>query len=123
MMGPALVEMAREVHAEVLALPEVSEEDVVAMVWHDRSHPSEHKEELENLQEAKEDAPSVDASGEEAPGVREAMVAAISSTMAIQTGMSIQSPPGTRALAPPTRPCSVRSAATCGGRPPTTSTR
>ena len=41
MMGPALVEMAREVHAEVLALPEVSEEDVVAMVWHDRSHPSE----------------------------------------------------------------------------------
>ncbi len=81
MMGPALVEMAREVHAEVLALPEVSEEDVVAMVWHDRPHPSEHKEELENLQEAKEDAPSVDASGEEAPGVREAMVAAISSVI------------------------------------------
>ena len=34
LMGPALVEAAREIHEEVLASPEVSEEDMVGMVWH-----------------------------------------------------------------------------------------
>lgn len=85
MMGPALLEMAREVHAEVLALPEVTEEDVVAMVWHDRPQPSEARVERTNPQDANEEVssadPAVDPTDKEVPGVRDAMVAAISSVI------------------------------------------
>ena len=35
LMGPALVEAAQHIHQEVLAAPEVSEEELVKLVWHD----------------------------------------------------------------------------------------
>ena len=35
LMGPALVEAAQHIHQEVLAAPDVSEEELVKLVWHD----------------------------------------------------------------------------------------
>ena len=41
LMGPALVEAAQHIHQEVLAAPDVSEEELVKLVWHDADVASE----------------------------------------------------------------------------------
>ena len=78
LMGPALVEAAQHIHQEVLAAPDVSEEELVKLVWHDadvavcsRACSGTHPE-----QPLQEEAP------EELEGhARDAMVAAIASTL------------------------------------------
>jgi hypothetical protein len=74
LMGPALVEEARAIHAEILASPDVSEEDMVGMVWHAQDVPPATSSAPESQEE------EVVAKPEE-PATREAMVAAIASVI------------------------------------------
>ena len=72
LMGPALIEAAQHIHQEVLAAPDVSEEELVKLVWHD----------VEAVPEPVLELPH----GEEDPveleeHARDAMVAAIASTL------------------------------------------
>ena len=76
LMGPALVEVAHQIHQEVLAAPDVSEEELVKLVWHD----------ADAVPEPAPEPPSELASPEEVPAeleghARDAMVAAIASTL------------------------------------------
>ena len=76
LMGPALVEAAQDIHQEVLAAPEVSEEELVKLVWHDADAASEPARETPEEPALEEKAP------EELEGhARDAMVAAIASTL------------------------------------------
>jgi len=76
LMGPALVEAAQHIHQEVLAAPDVSEEELVKLVWHDADAASEPAPETPEEPALKEKAP------EELEGhARDAMVAAIASTL------------------------------------------
>ncbi|MDG1674602.1 MAG: hypothetical protein P8H88_04070 [Flavobacteriales bacterium] len=74
LMGPALVEEARAIHAEILASSDVSEEDMVGMVWHAQDVPPATSSAPESQEE------EVVAKPEE-PATREAMVAAIASVI------------------------------------------
>ena len=75
-MGPALREVAAEVHREVDALPEVSEEELVQLVWHDRTEvPPSPTAAPAAANEAAPAAATEDATA------REAMVAAIASVI------------------------------------------
>jgi len=89
LMGPALVEAAREIHEEVLALPEVSEEDLVGMVWHAQDAAATT---TTTTTSTSTDEPQPAADGPEPdieevteapqePATREAMVAAIASVI------------------------------------------
>jgi len=85
LMGPALLEAAREIHEEVLASPEVSEEDLVGMVWHAQdaaaATTSTSTEEPQPAAAAPEpDIEEVTEAPQE-PATREAMVAAIASVI------------------------------------------
>jgi len=98
-MGPALREVAAEVHREVDALPEVSEEELVQLVWHDRTEatptPSDPPTDSEVSVDVPDDAshePPAPAEGRsggpdnaadttEDATAREAMVAAIASVI------------------------------------------
>ncbi|MGB1347586.1 MAG: hypothetical protein ACPH1A_02000 [Flavobacteriales bacterium] len=76
LMGPALVEAAQHIHHEVLAAPDVSEEELVKLVWHDADASSEPAPETPAEPALEEKAP------EELEGhARDAMVAAIASTL------------------------------------------
>ena len=76
LMGPALVEAAQHIHQEVLASPDVSEEELVKLVWHDADASSEPAPETAAEPALEEKAP------EELEGhARDAMVAAIASTL------------------------------------------
>ena len=79
LMGPALVAAAREVHDEVLATTEVSEEDMVGMVWHAQDGTTRD----EPQPDAEDGHPEAEAPAEahEEPATREAMVAAIASVI------------------------------------------
>ncbi len=80
LMGPALVEAAQHIHQEVLAAPDVSEEELVKLVWHDVDTVSKSAPEpdLETTLEQ----PPVEEPTEELEGhARDAMVAAIASTL------------------------------------------
>ena len=80
LMGPALVEVAQRIHQEVLAVPEVSEEELVKLVWHDVDAVPESASEP-NLKPTL-DQPPMEESSEELEGhARDAMVAAIASTL------------------------------------------
>ena len=76
LMGPALVKAAHHIHQEVLAAPDVSEEELVKLVWHDVDMASETAPETPAEPALEEKAP------EELEGhARDAMVAAIASTL------------------------------------------
>ncbi len=76
LMGPALVEAAQHIHQEVVAAPEVSEEELVKLVWHDVDAVPEPAPEPTSESKPAEKAP------EELEGhARDAMVAAIASTL------------------------------------------
>ena len=76
LMGPALVKAAQHIHQEVLAAPDVSEEELVKLVWHDADVASEPAPETPAEPALEEKAP------EELEGhARDAMVAAIASTL------------------------------------------
>lgn len=77
LMGPALVEAAREIHEKVIASPEVSEEDMVGMVWHAQDATATE------VSQPVDDSPKPEASIEtpDEPATREAMVAAIASVI------------------------------------------
>ena len=76
LMGPDLVEAAQHIHQEVLAAPEVSEEELVKLVWHNVDAASEAVPETSSEPALEEKAP------EELEGhARDAMVAAIASTL------------------------------------------
>ena len=76
LMGSALVEAAQHFHQEVLAAPEVSEEELVKLVWHDVDAVPEPAPEPISEATPAEEAP------EELEGhARDAMVAAIASTL------------------------------------------
>ena len=76
LMGPALVEAAQHIHREVLAAPEVSEEELVKLVWHDVDAASEIAPDTQAGPDLEEKA------AEELEGhARDAMVAAIASTL------------------------------------------
>ena len=76
LMGPALVEAAQHIHQEVLAAPDVSEEELVKLVWHDADAGTEPAPETPAEPALEEKAP------EELEGhARDAMVAAIASTL------------------------------------------
>ena len=77
LMGPALLEAAQHIHREVLAAPEVTEDELVKLVWHDNEATTDEVNEA-----ASDLAPAVK---EEVPveleeHARDAMVAAIAST-------------------------------------------
>ena len=75
-MGPALVKAAQHIHQEVVAAPEVSEEELVKLVWHDADAVPEPAPDLTSESTPAEEAP------EELEGhARDAMVAAIASTL------------------------------------------
>ena len=76
LMGPALVEAAQHIHQEVLAAPEVSEEELVKLVWHDVDAGSEAA-----LKTSSEPALEEKALEELEEHARDAMVAAIASTL------------------------------------------
>jgi hypothetical protein len=71
LMGPALVEAARAVHEEIVAAPDVTEEDLVGMVWHSQDA---------ETPEASADEPAPEEE-RDLPATREAMVAAIASVI------------------------------------------
>ena len=78
LMGPALLEAAQHIHQEVLAAPEVTEDELVKLVWHDNEATTDEVNEA-----ASDLAPAVK---EEVPveleeHARDAMVAAIASTL------------------------------------------
>ena len=78
LMGPALLEAAQHIHREVLAAPEVTEDELVKLVWHDNEATTDEVKEA-----ASDLAPAVK---EEVPveleeHARDAMVAAIASTL------------------------------------------
>jgi AcrR family transcriptional regulator len=78
LMGPALLEAAQHIHREVLAAPEVTEDELVKLVWHDNEATTDEVNEA-----ASDLAPAVK---EEVPveleeHARDAMVAAIASTL------------------------------------------
>ncbi|MGB1056686.1 MAG: hypothetical protein ACPGYM_07120 [Flavobacteriales bacterium] len=76
LMGPALVKAAQHIHQEVVAAPEVSEEELVNLVWHDADAVPEPAPDLTSESTPAEEAP------EELEGhARDAMVAAIASTL------------------------------------------
>ena len=76
LMGPALVKAAQHIHQEVVAAPEVSEEELVKLVWHDTDAVPEPAPDLTSESTPAEEAP------EELEGhARDAMVAAIASTL------------------------------------------
>jgi AcrR family transcriptional regulator len=76
LMGSAMVEAAQHIHQEVLAAPEVSEEELVKLVWHDVDAVPEPAPEPISEATPAEEAP------EELEGhARDAMVAAIASTL------------------------------------------
>ena len=76
LMGSALVEAAQHIHQEVLAAPEVSEEELVKLVWHDVDDVPEPAPEPISEATPAEEAP------EELEGhARDAMLAAIASTL------------------------------------------
>ena len=76
LMGPALVEAAQHIHQEVVAAPEVSEEELVKLVWHDVDAVPEPAPKPTSESKPAEKAP------EELEGhARDAMVAAIASTL------------------------------------------
>ena len=76
LMGPALVKAAQHIHQEVVAAPEVSEEELVKLVWHDADAVPEPAPDLTSESTPAEEAP------EELEGhARDAMVAAIASTL------------------------------------------
>ena len=83
LMGPALVEAAREIHEEVLASPEVSEEDMVGMVWHAQDATSTMTGPEASQPAADAPEPDIEEVNEapEEPATREAMVAAIASVI------------------------------------------
>ena len=77
LMGPALVEAAQHIHQEVLAAPEVSEEELVKLVWHDVDAVPEPAADI-----AAEPVLEEEEAPEELEGhARDAMVAAIASTL------------------------------------------
>ena len=76
LMGPALVEAAQHIHQEVLAAPDVSEEELVKLVWHDVDAAPEPAAGTRLSLPLRRKAP------EELEGhARDAMVAAIASTL------------------------------------------
>ena len=75
LVGPSLVEQAREIQAEIDQLPAVSEEELVDMVWHAQD---EHAG-TDDVDVAAEPASSGDAVEDAMP--REAMVSAIASVL------------------------------------------
>ena len=76
LMGPALVKAAQHIHQEVVAAPEVSEEELVKLVWHDADAVPEPAPDLTSESTPAEEAP------QELEGhARDAMVAAIASTL------------------------------------------
>ena len=76
LMGPALVKAAQHIHQEVDAAPEVSEEELVKLVWHDADAVPEPAPDLTSESTPAEEAP------QELEGhARDAMVAAIASTL------------------------------------------
>ena len=83
LMGPALVEAAREIHEEVLASPEVSEEDMVGMVWHAQDATSTMTGPEASQPAADAPEPDIEevAEAPQEPATREAMVAAIASVI------------------------------------------
>ena len=91
LMGPALLEAAREIHEEVLASPEVSEEDLVGMVWHAQdAAAATTTTSIATSTSTEESQPAADApepnleevtEAPEEPATREAMVAAIASVI------------------------------------------
>lgn len=85
LMGPALVAEARAVHEEVLQTEDVSEEEVVGMVWHDQGVALDAVEEdaVEDAVGPEGGAPdkSEQETEEDAPGQREAMISAIASVI------------------------------------------
>ena len=85
LMGPALVAEARAVHEEVLQAEDVSEEEVVGMVWHDQGVALDAAEEdaAEDAVDPEGGAPdmSEQETEEDAPGQREAMISAIASVI------------------------------------------
>ena len=85
-MGPGLVQAAQAVHTEVLAAPDVSEEELVGLIWHDQtSNPSPVTFSSEQgLDETAQADPAEEADAEvNSPHVasRDAMVAAIASVI------------------------------------------
>jgi hypothetical protein len=71
--GPALVEAARAVHVEIESAPEVSEEELVGLVWHGQDDPAPQP--MPETEATDLDAPSPEADS------RESMVAAIASVI------------------------------------------
>jgi len=81
LMGPALVQQARTIHQEIVSAPDVAEEDLVQMVWHNHGH-DEHESAPElNLPEDTESSHAEAPSAPEDPATRDAMVAAIASVL------------------------------------------
>lgn len=84
LMGPALVSEARAFHEEVLKAEEVSEDELVNMVWHDQNHEEQEAQQLggEKDAPAEELDPAQDPTvNPDAPGQRDAMVSAIASVL------------------------------------------
>ena len=77
LMGPALVQQARAIHEEIEDAPDVSEEDLVEMVWHESSH-ADDEPSLRNEGDASH--PDTDTVTDEL-STRDAMVAAIASVL------------------------------------------
>ena len=77
LMGPALVQQARAIHEEIEDAPDVSEEDLVEMVWHESSH-ADDEPSLRNEGDASH--PDTDTVTDES-STRDAMVAAIASVL------------------------------------------
>lgn len=78
LMGPALLEAAQHIHREVLAAPEVTEDELVKLVWHDNEATTDEVNEA-----ASDLAPAVkeEVAVELEEHARDAMVAAIASTL------------------------------------------
>ena len=78
LMGPALLEAAQHIHREVLAAPEVTEDELVKLVWHDNEATTDEVNEA-----ASDLAPAVkeEVLVELEEHARDAMVAAIASTL------------------------------------------
>ena len=72
LMGPGLVAEAQSIHEEILSLPEVSEAEMVAMVWHNQDGPIAEAP-SEKVPEERDETPEL--------ASREAMVAAIASVI------------------------------------------
>ena len=86
--GPALVEAARAVHVEIEAAPEVSEEELVGLVWHGQEGASPANDPVDVPTDAAPHSPSevdLSESEQETPSseadTRDSMVAAIASVI------------------------------------------